>query len=110
MHFPYKTTMVDGKAVRNPAYLRPVPMMKGSFVVMADKNPSQNIEPAVGVGPGKKSTSNHGDLGSVYLMYSGAVGWKKDDADSMVSGDDIYTINSQNNANPDISPCFLESP
>jgi len=96
LHFPYKRTGVDGK-VTNPAYLGP--LLKGSFVIMADKNPSQNNEPASGVGAGK-SPSNHGDFGTGYLMFSGAVNWKKGDENSDVNGDDIYTIDTQNNDNP----------
>jgi hypothetical protein len=74
-------------------------MLKGSFVIMADKNPSQNNEPATGVGA-KKRPSNHGDVGEAYLMYSGAVNFRKSVADSQVNGDDIYTIQIQGNANP----------
>ena len=97
MHFPYKSTTVDGEAIDNPAYLRS--QLKGSFVIMADKNPSQNNEPATGVGAGKEP-SNHGDFGEGYLMFSGAVNWKKGDGNSEVNGDDIYTIQTMNNANP----------
>ena len=96
LHFPYKSTTVGGE-VTNPAYLGP--QLKGSFVIMADKNPSQNDEPATGVGAGKEP-SNHGDLGQGYLMFSGAVNWKKGDGDSDVNGDDIYTIQTRDNANP----------
>ena len=66
---------------------------------MADKNPSQNNEPATGVGADKKP-SNHGDLGQGCLMFSGQVGWKNGVADSKVRGDDIYTIQTRDNANP----------
>jgi len=96
LHFPYKSTMVDGKKVDNPAYLGP--MLKGSFVVMADKNPSLNNEPAIGVGP-RKPPSNHGDLGTRYRSYRAAARQKKDPTASDVNGDDIYTINPQNNKN-----------
>jgi len=96
LHFPYKSTIVDGKVVDNPAYMDP--HLAGSFVIMADKNPSQNNEPATGVGAGK-SPSNHEDFGVVYLMYSSAVKWKQDEADSNVNGDDIYTIQTVNNDN-----------
>ena len=97
LHFPYKSTIVDGEAVDNPAYLGP--HLKGSFVIMADKNPSQNNEPATGVGP-DKAPSNHRDDGSVYLTYGGQVGMIKSIENSQVQGDDIYTIQTQNNANP----------
>ena len=97
MHFPYKSTTVDGEAIDNPAYLRS--QLKGSFVIMADKNPSQNNEPATGVGAGKEP-SNHGDFGEGYLMFSGAVNWKKGDGNSEVNGDDIYTIRTRDNSNP----------
>ncbi|MDP6543766.1 MAG: type II secretion system protein [Phycisphaerae bacterium] len=97
MHFPYKRIMIDDKEVLNPAYLGP--QLKGSFVIMADKNPSQNNEPAVGVGS-VKSPSNHGDLGEGLLTYSGVVDWKQRDVDSKVNGDDIYTIDTRDNLNP----------
>jgi hypothetical protein len=97
MHFPYKSTIVEGERVDNasPLGLR----MRGSFVVGADKNPSQNNEPATGVGLGK-APSNHGDLGEGFLMYSGQVDWKEGDLNSLVNGDDIYTIDPQDNSDP----------
>ena len=97
LHFPYKSTTVDGKSADNPAYLGP--HLKGSFVIMADKNPSQNNEPATGVRAGKEP-SNHGDLGTGYLMFSGAVNWRRGVEDSKVNRDDIYTIQTRDNANP----------
>jgi len=97
LHFPYTSTTVDGKTVDNPAYLGP--KLKGSFAIMSDKNPSQNNEPATGVGP-NKAPSNHGDNGEVYLTYGGQVEMKWNAEDSKVNGDDIYTIQTQNNANP----------
>jgi hypothetical protein len=89
MHFPYESTAVDGRAIENPAHLNA--QKRGSFVIMADKNPSQNNEPAAPVGP-DKSPSNHHEDGEAYLMYNGAVNWKKSINDSDVNGDDIYTI------------------
>jgi len=97
MHFPYRNSMVGGEKTDNPAWLGGNDL-EGSFVVMADKNPSQNTEPAAGVSP-DNPPSNHGDLGFGYLMYSGAVNWKKGMDDSKVNGDDVYTINPQQNAN-----------
>ncbi|MDP6545440.1 MAG: hypothetical protein QGH60_15755 [Phycisphaerae bacterium] len=97
LHFPYKSTTVDGEVVKNPAYIGPI--LKGSFVIMADKNPSQNNEPATGVGA-DKGLSNHGSFGEAYLMFGGAVNWKQGAKDSNVNGDDIYTIQTRNNANP----------
>jgi len=97
LHFPYKSTTVDGEAVDNPAYLGP--KLSGSFVIMADKNPSQNNEPATGVGPDKKPSNHEDDVGA-YLMYGGQVEWKRDVEDSKVNGDDIYTIQKEGNANP----------
>jgi len=97
LHFPYKSTTVDGEAVDNPAYLGP--KLKGSFVIMADKNPSLNNEPATGVGP-DKAPSNHGDDGEVYLTYGGYVEMKRGVEDSKVNGDDIYTIQKEGSANP----------
>jgi len=104
LHFPYKSTTVDDKAIDNPAYLGP--KLKGSFVIMADKNPSQNNEPATGVGA-DKSPSNHGNLGQGYLMFSGAVNWKSGAEDSKVNDDDIYTIQTRDNANP-ATPASLD--
>jgi hypothetical protein len=75
------------------------PKLEGSFAIMADKNPSHNNEPATGVGP-NKAPSNHGDNGEVYLTYGGQVEMKWNAEDSKVNGDDIYTIQKHNNANP----------
>lgn len=97
LHFPYESTMVEGRAIENPAHLGP--QLKDSFVIMADKNPSQNNEPATGVGS-DKSPSNHEEDGEMHLMYSGAVGWKPGAQDSNVNGDDIYTTETQDNSNP----------
>ncbi|MDP6635648.1 MAG: hypothetical protein QGG42_12160 [Phycisphaerae bacterium] len=98
LHFPYKSTVVNGEKVDNPAYLGS--QLKGSFVIMADKNPSQNDEPARGVGPSREP-SNHWSrtVGEAYLAYGGQVGWKRGGAGSKVNDDDIYTIQTQNNAN-----------
>ena len=96
MHFPYKSTTVDGEAVDNPAHLRAG--LKGSFVTMADRNPSRTNEPGVGVGS-DKTPSNHRFDGEAYLMYSGAVNWKRGAENSHVNGDDIYTIDPLDNAN-----------
>ena len=97
LHFPYKSTTVDGKTAENPAYLGP--HLKGSFVVMADKNPSQNNESATPIGP-NKTPSNHEDEGEAILMYSGAVRWKASTENSNFNADDIYTIQPRGNANP----------
>jgi hypothetical protein len=99
LHFPYrsKTTgddPADPQKVDNPAYLGP--HMKGSFVIMADKNPSDTSEPAVGVGD-DKFPSNHRNDGEAYLMFSGQVNWKKGIIDSDVNGDDIYVIDTFDN-------------
>jgi hypothetical protein len=97
MHFPYESTTVNGETVENPAPLGPE--LSGSFVIMADKNPSPNNEPATGVGP-QKTPSNHKEHGESFLMYSGQVNWKSSMEDSDVNGDDIYTTEPLNNANP----------
>ncbi|MCP4378602.1 MAG: type II secretion system protein [bacterium] len=97
LHSPYESTVVDGKPVRNPAPLGS--RMKASFVIMADKNPSQNTEPATGVGP-DKSPSNHGALGQVYLTNSGQVEAKQGNKNSEVNGDDIYTTQSTGSTVP----------
>ena len=64
---------------------------------MADKNPSRNDEPARGVGP-DNPPSNHENDGEAYLMHSGQANWKASITDSKINGDDIYTIQPQNNA------------
>ena len=97
IHFPYENNTVDSETVDDPAYLGP--QRKGSFVIMADKNPSHDNEPATGVGP-DKAPSNHRDDGEVYLTYGGQADIKNSLSDSKVNGDDIYTIQTQNNANP----------
>jgi hypothetical protein len=97
MHFPYKSTTIKGDEISNEAWLGD--QLKGSFVIMADKSPSRTNEPAVGVGP-DKTPSNHREVGQAYLMFSGAAGWKKSTEDSKVNGDDIYTIQKENNAYP----------
>ncbi len=100
LHFPYKRTVVGGQDVGNEVWLGG--QMKGSFVIMADKNPAQNTEPAAAVSP-NNPPSNHGDLGFGYLMFSGAAGWKQGQNDSDVNGDDVYTIDTSpesGNSNP----------
>ena len=74
---------------------------------MADKNPSQNNEPATGVKP-NKAPSNHEEDGEAYLMFSGQVSWKASTENSNVNADDIYTIQTRNNANP-ATPADLEA-
>ena len=95
LHLPYKSNIIDGKEIENPAHLQN--QLPGSFVIMSDKNPSRTNEPATGVGPGK-ATSHHAD-NLPYLMFSGAVNRITDAKNSQVNGDDIYTINKQDNAN-----------
>jgi hypothetical protein len=85
---------VDGQTIDSPAYLGP--RLPGGAVIMADRNPSRTNEPATGVGP-DNPPSNHTD-GQAFLMYSGQVNWKS--GDSKINGDDIYTIQTNNNANP----------
>jgi len=118
MHFPYRSTTVNGEAIDNPAYLgsrfphestaggsetidNPAylgPHLRGSFAIMADKNPSRTNEPAKVVGPNHPN-SNHRDGPSV-LMYSGQVNWWEAGSEhSKVNDDDIYTIQKKNNAN-----------
>ena len=102
LHFPYKSKTEADPAdanqtvsVENPAYLRA--QLKGSFVIMADKNPS----PSGSKGPSaegvsdERMPSNHILDGEAYLMFSGAVNWKKSTTDSDVNGDDIYTIETE---------------
>ena len=104
LHFPYESTIVDGETVDNPA---PVgTQLRGSFVIMADRNPSHNNEPATPVGP-NKAPSNHKDDGEAILMYSGRVNWKASVENSDVNADDIYTIDPLKNANP-ATPAGLE--
>ena len=96
LHFPYKSTTANDATgnpsdVDNPAYLGP--QLKGSFVIMADKSPAETTEQAKGVGT-DKFPSNHINDGEAYLMFSGAVNWKRSTDDSDVNGDDIYTIDT----------------
>jgi len=102
LHFPYKQAPFDtdpssSQSIDNPAYIGP--HLRGSFVIMADENPSQSNEPATGVGP-NKTPSNHENDGEAYLMYSGHVNWKQSTKNSNINGEDIYTIQTHDNANP----------
>jgi len=103
LHFPYKSTSTDSSGIDNEAWLGA--QLKGSFVIMADKNPSRTNEPAVGVGA-QKAPSNHPGSGQAYLMFSGAVNWKAGDENSDVNGDDIYTIDKEDNPHPDTPAGF----
>ncbi|MDP7286819.1 MAG: type II secretion system protein [Phycisphaerae bacterium] len=96
LHFPYESTKIDGDMIENPAPINSE--LKDSFIIMADKNPSRTNEPIAGVGPGK-TPSNHGEYGQLYLTFGGAVQHKSGSEDSKVNGDDIYTINKENNTN-----------
>ncbi|MCP4374786.1 MAG: hypothetical protein GY794_01195 [bacterium] len=84
LHFPYRTTTVDGKTVANPAHLdKGILLIDGSFAIMADKNPL-----------------NHGDLVRVNaLRLSGAIEYLRGESDFEINNDNIYTIQTQNNAN-----------
>jgi prepilin-type N-terminal cleavage/methylation domain-containing protein len=110
LHFPYKsiTTNTDPQNpqnVDNPAYLGP--QLPGSFVIMADKSPSDTDDGvAKGVGT-DKFPSNHVNDGEAYLMYSGQVNWKSSLEDSDVNGDDIYEIETIDNKNSQ-TPADLE--
>ena len=100
LHYPYRITAPDNEnysRLSSPAYMGP--HMKGSFVIMADKNPSQNNEPVRSVGP-DTPPSNHEDDGEAYLTFGGAVNWKQSTEDSVINGDDIYTIRKENNRIP----------
>ena len=97
MHFPYESTTIQGRSVANPAHLNA--NLNGSFVIMADKNPSRASGPSRGVGP-DNPPSNHKENGENYLMCSGAVSFKASLEDSHINGDDIYTIEPANNADP----------
>ena len=97
LHFPYKSKTAgddpnNPQKVDNPAYLGP--QLKGSFVIMADKNPTSTDEGiAMGIDE-TKFPSNHVDDGEVYLTYGGQADMRKSLLDSDVKGDDIYTINT----------------
>ena len=98
LHFPYESTTVDGQAVENPAPL--TSELEGSFVIMADRNPSLNNEPATGVGANKAPSSHEGVESYLsYLMFNGGVSYKASIDISSVNGDNIYTIEPRNNAN-----------
>ncbi|MDP6543610.1 MAG: type II secretion system protein [Phycisphaerae bacterium] len=102
LHFPYKSIGVipdgggDPADVDNPAYLGP--QLGGSFVIMADKNPSDTRVAAVGVGD-SKFPSNHVRDGEAFLTFSGQVNWKGGIVDSDVNGDNIYMIETEQNNN-----------
>jgi len=102
MHFPYKAISDTSNPnqqtnIDNPAYLGP--HLKGSFVILADKNPSDTTEAARGVGKDAEFPSNHVNDGEGYLMYSGQVSWKQSTEDSDINGDDIYMIETEDNNN-----------
>jgi len=110
LHFPYKSISIAGSGsggstaaenVDNEAWLGA--QLKGSFVILADKNPATIEETAKPIGDGdpnpKNRPSNHIRDGEGYLMFSGAVNWKNSLDDSDVNGDDIYTIDTEDNDN-----------
>jgi len=79
---------------KNPAYLDA--QLKGSFVIMADKNPGPGGAGDRGVGNEVDGVvlkpSNHPRDGEAYLTFSGMADWKKSTEDSEVNGDCIYSI------------------
>jgi len=101
IHSPYKTATADG-TTRNPASMDS--QLKGSFIIMADKNPTEGIGAAargiqeeVLAPDGTITTegvlpSNHPKDGEAYLTISGAVGWKGSLEDSLVNNDDFYEL------------------
>jgi len=98
LHYPYKyktePVATDPGLGSNPVPLGP--KLKGSFAIMADKNPGEGgPNMALGVTNEEGSEvepSNHNVDGEVYLTYGGQVEMKKSLKDSLVQGDDIYTI------------------
>jgi len=95
LHYPYRYKTTPDPANpgvgSNPVYLGP--KLKGSFVIMADKNPGEGGPGnAMGVKTNVVEPSNHIDDGEVYLTYGGQVEMKKSLDDSLVQGDDIYMI------------------
>jgi prepilin-type N-terminal cleavage/methylation domain-containing protein len=98
LHYPYKYKTAPNPTTpgigSNPARLGP--KLKGSFAIMADKNPGEG-----GAGTGLEvltdvvEPSNHVDDGEVYLTYGGQVEMKKSTKDSDVQGDGIYTISTR---------------
>jgi len=119
IHYPYRSETVQAsggsggnqqQVIKNPAYLDA--QLKGSFVIMADKNPGPGGAGDKGVGfpgPGGDDLrpSNHIKDGEAYLMFSGAADWKRSNDDSYVNGDCIYSIDNRavqgggGNANPE---------
>ena len=101
LHYPYKyktAPAADGTGgLLNPAPLGP--KLKGSFVIMADKNPGVGAAGAAKAvtnltAGSEVEPSNHSDDGEVYLTYGGQVEMLKSLANSIVKGDDIYTIDT----------------
>ena len=101
LHFPYKSKNTSSdptnpQSVDNPAYLGP--QLGGSFVIMADQNPTDLSQGAAKPVGESKFPSNHVNDGEAYLMYSGQVNWKGSTENSDVNGDDIYTIETYQNS------------
>jgi len=106
IHYPYRDVAplqpeTAGRAT-NPAYLDA--QLKGSFVIMADKNPGPGGAGDRGVGDLVDGVvlkpSNHPRDGEAYLMFSGAADWKRGNANSKVNGDCIYSIDPRGNIDP----------
>jgi len=95
LHYPYKYKTPppepDTGIGSNPARLGP--KLKGSFAIMADKNPGEGAAgSALAVLTDVVEPSNHSDDGEVYLTYGGQVEMLKSLTNSVIQGDDLYTI------------------
>jgi len=106
IHHPYMSDAPvahgTGGGYRNPAYLDA--QLKGSFVIMSDKNPGPGGAGDCGVGDPVDGVvlkpSNHPKDGEAYMMFSGAADWKQSTEDSDVNGDCIYSIDPRSNIDP----------
>ena len=94
LHYPYKyktAPVPPAPGVTNPVPLGP--KLKGSFAIMADKNPGEGAAgSALGVLENVVEPSNHIYDGEIYLTAGGQVEMKKSLKDSLIQGDDLYTI------------------
>jgi len=100
LHSPYKRATAEGTTL-NPASMDS--QLKGSFIIMADKNPQQGKGTAArgiqeesvaadGTVTGGVVPSNHPKDGEAWLTITGAAGWKGSLVDSVENSDDFYSL------------------
>ena len=85
LHWPYMRQDEDSQTNKNPAPLSE--KLGDGFVIMADESPGGEV------GPETSDTkhSNHSKYGVIYLSAGGAVDMLKEEDNSVVNNDDIYT-------------------